>query len=219
MKSALIAGIMTQNPVHDLALPRREKRQAKVIPKNDFAKILAVDTSADMLATMCKVILMTGLRRGEALGLKWEDVDLDNATASIRRAIVATSVGVVNSQTKTEQSERVIPLPSIVVSLLKSLQANKQEFIFTKEDGSLYHPYSVRKGIARLLEKAGLDKVKVHELRHSYATMLLKLGENLKVVQEVLGHSSIQTTANTYSHVSIGMKKQAAAKIDKLCAD
>jgi integrase len=211
MKAAVLSGIIQYNPIHDLALPKMEKKDVNLVPKEAMQSILALDTSNDTLATIAKFILTTGLRRGEALALHWESVNLKDGTATIAKNLDRHKQ---LTTTKNAQSTRTIPLSLDALKILHSLNIKKSGLVFCAENEKPLHPDSVRKGVRRLLAGVGMEQVKVHALRHSYATMLLELGVSLKVVQEMLGHSDIQTTANIYSHVSLGLKQQAISKMD-----
>lgn len=172
--------------------------------------------------------LGTGLRRGELLGLKWEDVDLKAATIQIRRSLVVVDGRPeLQEDVKTKTSKRNIPLPAEAVKILKKYKAKQAELlltlgykvtgddlVFTWQDGRPIDPGYIQKHFSKLLESAKLPHIRFHDLRHTFATLLLEAGEHPKVVQELLGHSNISTTLDLYSHVVPSMKAKAASTIN-----
>jgi integrase len=186
----------------------------------------------DCLAYLCKTIMLTGMRRGEALGLRWKDIDFEQRQLSIVQTITSTNSGPMVSTPKNNQSIRTVPMPDKLVDLLRqwkaeqSQQINKamqvgvainDELVFGNEESRPRWPDSVRRGLKRLLNKAGLKRnITIHSLRHAFATMMLEMEVPIKVIQETLGHASITTTGNTYSHVTMGLKQQATSKLNSL---
>jgi integrase len=201
--------------------------------------------SADQVRTFLKAIkddwfypvyfteLGTGLRRGELLGLKWKDVDLKAATIQIWRSLVVIDgKPELQEDVKTKTSKRNIPLPAEVVKVLNKYKAKQAELllalghkvteedlVFTRQDGRAIDPNYCRKYFSKLLENAKLPHVRLHDLRHTFATLLLEAGEHPKVVQELLGHSNISTTLDLYSHVVPSMKTRAASTINGILTE
>ncbi len=166
------------------------------------------------------------MRRGELLGLKWSDIDLEKGTVAVRRALVRTREGLEFSEPKTKQSRRTVPLPPQVVAELKRHKRRQAEerlalgecyrdngLVFCRETGEPLDPDGFYKHYKRLLQKAGLPPARLHDMRRTYATTLLELGEHPKVVQELLGHNRITTTLDIYSHVAPGLKEKAAQRL------
>jgi integrase len=182
----------------------------------------------------------TGLRRSEILGLQWPDIDFKTGTLTVRRSLVRVKGGYKFGEPKTKKSRRTIPLPEQVIQKLKAWKAwqskekmawhalhidvepsKKPEFnplnmVFCDEIGQPLKPDFITTSFKRDLERAKLPDIRFHDLRHGHATMLLELGEDLKVISERLGHSSITMTADTYSHVREKMQKEASNKLDKV---
>ncbi|MGW2635656.1 tyrosine-type recombinase/integrase [Streptomyces sp. NPDC001348] len=175
------------------------------------------------LAALFELALRTGLRKGELLGLRWEDLDLDGGTASIRRTLQRTrSSGLATLPTKTISSERRIALPA---SCITSLRAHRQRqarerdragsewqgsgHVFTRPDGRPIEPATLTRHFSTLLRDAHLRPIRFHDLRHSTATLLLEQGVELVVIKELLGHAHIGVTATVYAHVRLRLQRQA----------
>lgn len=184
----------------------------------------------DRLSSAFILEIATGLRRGELLGLCWDSVDLEKGIITIRRQLLSLKDGLkLEDTTKTKSGKRSIPIPANVLKELKShkvrqskekLQAGElyQEngLVFCKEDGTPLEPRNFTKKFQRLLKQAGLAKVRLHDLRHSHASLLLKKGIHPKIVQERLGHSSITVTLDKYSHLVPGLQEKATGLINDL---
>ncbi len=175
---------------------------------------------------MWVLLLTTGLRRGEALGLKWSDLDLDAGRLSVRRTLVAVGYDVKWSEPKTAKSRRSVALDAGTVSAMRSHRRQQLEermalgsgyrdddLVFARVDGSPIHPQTVSQAFERHAKAAGLSPIRLHDLRHTAATLMLEGGVPLKVVSERLGHSSIGITADVYQHVTEHMQDEAAAKL------
>ncbi|MBC7347320.1 MAG: site-specific integrase, partial [Clostridia bacterium] len=168
-------------------------------------------------------MLGTGLRRGELLGLTWHDVDLENGILRVRENYVQTRRGSKRQEPKSESSRRDVPLPAAVVEALRRHRERMiQEGnygpdgpVFCTKKGTEIRPRNFNFALERVCRRAGLDAIGPHVLRHTFATRLLELGENLKVVQQLLGHARISVTADIYTHVSQELKRQAVEKLDE----
>lgn len=213
--------------VADLATPPRPtSTKMKVWSPTQIRKFVEI-TSADRLGVLWRLLLMTGLRRGEACGLQWLDIDLDQRRMDIARARVMAGGQVVLSTPKTAASARSIGLDPQTVSALrrfKALQAterlaagtawsNHEGWIFTDEVGRPVHPNAVSKLFANAVTTTSMPKIRLHDLRHSYATAALEAGVPLKVVSERFGHKRIGTTADIYSHVRPEVDQAAADQV------
>ena len=169
----------------------------------------------------------TGLRRGEAAGLTWGDLDLDAGTLTVKNTRVVMNYAVLDSSPKTEKSARTIGLDLVTIRTLR-IHRTKQawnvrllgpdreltptDLVFTWADGRAIHPEVISRTFQRLATKAKLPVIRLHDLRHSYATAALEAGVPLKVVSEHVGHSSISITGDVYSHVRPEVDKAAAEK-------
>ena len=179
----------------------------------------------DRLEALYSVALTMGLRQGEALGLRWRDVDLDRGHLRVANQLQRIDSQLVLVEPKTRGSRRTIVMPaSIGVALRLHRQrrdgAGKswtdEELVFSTPSGGPLEGTTVTRRFHELLEQAGLPQRRFHDLRHSCATLLLVQGVSPKVVQELLGHSDIAMTMNTYSHVIPEVRRDAADRMDDL---
>jgi integrase len=170
---------------------------------------------------------MTGMRRGEVLGLRWSDIDLDAATLSIRRSVSCTGYQVHTTPTKTRTSRRAIDLDPRTMGVLREWRHQQLSelgavaadgTVFTRPDGGPVHPHALSQIVGRLQHAAGVPPIRLHDLRHTHATLMLKHGVPLKVVSERLGHSTPAFTMAVYQHVLPGMQRDAANTFARLIA-
>ncbi|MHB9857443.1 tyrosine-type recombinase/integrase [Streptomyces sp. YIM S03343] len=189
----------------------------------DEARQFLTATRGHRLHALFELALHTGLRKGELLGLHWEDLDLGSGTAAIRRTLQRTSAGGLTTlPTKTRASERRIALPARCVQSLKHHHKQQQRereaagttwqhngHVFTTPQGRLIDPTNLTRTFTTLLRKAGLCRIRFHDLRHSTATLLLEQGVELVVIKELLGHAHIGVTATVYAHVRLRLQRDA----------
>ena len=176
-------------------------------------------------------MLASGCRPGEALGLKWPDIDWQAGTVAVRRALYwdPNLKGWDITEPKTERSRRTIPLGPAVIKVLAELKQQQAEFrlragagwkdhdfVFTNTKGVPIQPKTLTQAFKEALKRAGLQaSLRLYDLRHSCASILMAEGLNPKIVSERLGHSNINLTLQTYSHVSKGMQDAASDKLEK----
>jgi integrase len=185
--------------------------------------------AGDRLYAAWLLAASTGMRRGEILGLRWADVDLDRARVSVRQTLVVANYRVVVSQPKTNRGRRSIALDPRTVAALRAWRTAQvaerlawgpswtdSGLVFTREDGSLIHPHRLSTWFSRLVKAAGLPPIRFHDLRHTHASLALAAGVSTKVVSERLGHATSSFTADTYMHVTPALEEQAAATIARL---
>ncbi len=179
--------------------------------------------AADRLYGLYHLIAYRGLRRGEACGLHWTDLDLEAGTLTVTWQIVQYGWATELKPPKTEDSQRVVALDTATVTVLRAHRhRQKQErlaagpawtdtgLVFTREDGTPLHPATVTDHFHALATTAGLPPVRLHDMRHGAATIALAAGTDLKIVQEMLGHSTITLTADTYTSVLPELARAAA---------
>lgn len=232
LKQAANNRLLAWNPAEGTKLPKLPETTARAMTPEEMEKFLSV-LNGDRWGAAFLCLLGTGLRMGELLALRWQDVDLDRQILQVRQALVRTKEkGVYFDEPKTEKSRRIVPLPREIVAALKKQRIEQLELrlaqgekyqnndlVFATSVGTPIYPRNFIRKFHELRDKVGIPKdINLHALRHTYATRLLEEGESLKVIQELLGHADISTTANTYSHVSAEVKKKAAAKMDRLLA-
>ena len=170
----------------------------------------------------------TGMREGEILALHWSEVDLKEGYLKVTQSLQAVkNMGLVVSEPKSEKSRRMLVLPAFVVDALKrhkSKQAglkksdkwHEEGLVFTTHNGTPISPRNLVRHFKKKAEEAGLPEIRFHDLRHTAASLLLEKNVHPKVVQEMLGHSQITLTLDTYSHVIPTMQKEAARTMDDL---
>lgn len=214
--------------VCDVVSPPRIVR-AEIQPLTmEQARVLLRAARGHRLEEIIMLGLTTGMRRGELLGLKWQDIDLEKGTLQVRRTLdYYAKIGYVENEPKTARGRRNITLPSFVVDKLRLYRIQQAAiqvatgdewedlgYVFTGLHGGRMNPRYLVKMFGRLLEEANLPHLRFHDLRHSAATLLLSMEVNAKVVQELLGHSNISMTMDTYSHVLPSMQKEAMGRWD-----
>ena len=227
-KDAVRWGRIPRNPL-DAADPPRKKgdgsREMKTWTKEQLRAFLEA-LAEDRLCALWHTIAMTGMRRGEALGLRWSDVDLENSRLSVRRALIPINRDVVVSEPKTAKGRRVIALDPGTIEVLKT-QATRQldeqndwdeawvdsGLVFTRENGAALDPESVSRYWRQAVKKAMLPRIRLHDLRHTHATLALQAGVHAKVMSERLGHATVSIALDTYSHAIPAMQEEAAALI------
>ena len=155
--------------------------------------------------------LATGLRRGELLGLKWGDIDLKLGIIHVHRQVARVNGEVREVPLKTKNAYRSIAISKEAVEMLKEMEKHKRsEYVFPSPTGGPISPDSVRHMLHRVLKRAGLPELRFHDLRHTFATLALQNGVDIKTVSGMLGHYSAGFTLDTYAHVTTAAQKEAA---------
>ena len=156
--------------------------------------------------------LTTGLRRGELLGLKWSDIDLEKGDLRVQRQIGRINGKIIEMPLKTKNAYRTLPLSTDAIDVLKAQKAKAagSEWVFSSPTGGPMSPDSVLHMLHRVLKRAGLPKVRFHDLRNTFATLALQNGVDIKTVSGMLGHFSAGFTLDTYAHVTTSAKREAA---------
>ena len=223
--------LVVKNVATDASPPRlpgfagKEMRTWSADQLRHFLTIIAEDRhyAAYLLAAT------TGMRRGEVLGLRWEDVDLEAKTASVRQTLISVAYTIQVSEPKTPRSKRCIALDIYTVAALAAHKTNQEKdrqkvepayqqtgYVFTTEQGQPLHPDLFSKHFDCLVKKSGLPRIRLHDLRHTAATLALRQGIHPKVVSERLGHSTISMTLDLYSHAVPALQQEAADRLAAL---
>lgn len=226
--------LISRNPADNATLPAVPRPAAAVWSANECATFLAA-TSKHRFASLWRLALDSGMRIGEILALNWRDVDLDSATIAVSRTLTRDANGrfKIGSVTKTRASNRSIIISSSTVAALRAYRAKQsqrklllgprwqdQGLVFDRGNGDVLDPAVVRQSFLRALDRnPSLPRITLHGMRHTMATILLAAGVNPKIVQERLGHTSIQMTLDRYSHVTVGMQSHAAQLLDDLLSE
>jgi integrase len=221
-------GLVRRNVAASVRRPTIKRADARYLTVDEVGRLLEA-AKGDRLEPLIVLMLGTGLRRGEALALHWSDVDLVAGHVRVRWTLSRVGHELAFDQPKTERSRRFVPLPSPVADTLKRhriVQAAERlavvawapweehpDLVFPTVIGTPTDPRNALRAFAGIAEGAGLSGVGLHTLRHSAASALIASGAHIKVVQELLGHSSYGITADIYSHVAIEQQREAAERL------
>lgn len=224
-------GLLSRNVAALVSSPRVEPYEISPLTPAE-AHILLKSLKGDRLEALYSVALTMGLRQGEALGLTWQHVDLELGYVRIAKQLQRIDGQLQLVDPKTPRSRRVIAMPATIVNGLREHRARQNAeraragerwtdsgFVFTGPEGLPLDGSAISKQFHRVLDRAGLPQRRFHDLRHSCATLLLVQGVSPRVVMDVLGHSQIGLTMNTYSHVIPELRREAADRMDHLLQD
>ncbi len=229
LKQAVKWGLLSRNPSDFVELPKVPHKEQRVLSASEALEFLkTAETMPNGL--IFEFALLTGMRPEEYLGIRWSDIDFERGTAQVRRALVRHKKSVSFEEPKTPRSRRTVYLPGPLVQRLKAHKRRQAveriklgeawasfDLVFCSVEGT---PHSIPNITYRyfrpILDAAKLPRIRLYDLRHSCATLLLIAEENPKVVSERLGHSTIVLTLDTYSHVLPTMQQGATARLEKL---
>ena len=229
LEHAVLWEKLIRNPARGVKAPRLQRIQMQMWDAatiNQFRKAAI----GNRYQNFFELALLTGMRRSEISGLKWDAINIDKGLLSVIRTLQSMpGQGLVEGVPKTEKSRRVIALSGDTIELLKKIRTSQFEFklkagplwqnldfVFTDRDGTPMSPDGATQNFTEIVRKNQLPHLTLHGLRHAHATLLLTSGLQPKVISERLGHSSISTTMDTYSHVLPSLQREAAAAIDKI---
>ena len=219
LKLAQEQRLILTNPAEGCALPRVEHQEMKTLTTAQLASFFREARESGVFE-LYYLELATGLRRGELLGLKWEDVDLQRGDLRVRRQVSHINGEVVEAPLKTKNAYRTLPLAEDTVSVLKEQRrkVGNSPWVFPSPNGGPISPDSVLHMLHRVLKRAGLPKVRFHDLRHTFATLALQNGVDVKTVSGMLGHFSAGFTLDTYAHITSAAQRQAAQTMGSVLA-
>lgn len=229
LNHALKLGLVYRNVADSVTRPKVVRKEMKTLNDYQVRQLIQVAESEQMRLLLW-VAVVTGLRQGELLGLKWSDLDWTSRRIQVQRQVQRRKGdGLVFCEPKSASGRRVIVLGKSTIEKLREYKNNQlkerillgekwqdYDLIFPSPIGTPLDPSNVLKAYKDYLKRAGLPTLRFHDLRHSAATLMLQQGVNPKIVSERLGHSDISLTLNTYSHVLPPMQEEAAEKMDDL---
>ena len=217
VKEKLILG----NPTENCIVPKIEKQEMKILHPDHISAYLNAAERRNALP-MFYLELVSGLRKGELVALQWSDLDEANCTISVsKQASWDTEHRLILSRPKTGNSIREVSIPQDAVELLKQEHAKHPDnpWMFpSSRTGEMYHPDSVVNLHKKILKDAGLEHIRFHDLRHTFATLALQNGMDVKTVSSMLGHYDAGFTLRTYTHVTRQMQQKAAEKMGSFMA-
>ena len=218
MKAAVQAHIIPKNPTENATVPKSNYKPMQVLNEQELDTFLQAVQKDDIWRDFFYTELMTGLRRGEICALMWRDFDAKAGTLGISRTLHSKGQGVYAlGDTKTSQGNRTIILPESVAALLRARKkASISQWIFPQPASPELpmNPGTAYRRLKTLLEEAGLPSIRFHDLRHTFATLALQNGMDVKTLSAMLGHVSAATTLDIYTHSTSDMQHAAARKID-----
>ena len=207
--------LIVRNPADDCVPPKIPKHEMKILPPEQIKSYL---TAADQrgVLPMFYLELISGLRKGELVALQWADLDIENKTISVSKQAGRNNAGEPDiTRPKTENSIRKISIPQEAVGLLVAehqKHPNNPWMFPSPKTGEMYHPDSVVNIHKKILKDAGLEHLRFHDLRHTFATLALQNGVDVKTVSSMLGHFDAGFTLRTYTHVTRQMQESAAER-------
>jgi integrase len=217
--------------------PRKTRREMQTLTVTQVAQHFLPTIGRDRLFAAIFLMFGTGLRRGELLGLRWRDIDLAASLLHVRQTLVRVrnhgasahelKTRLIFQEPKTASSRRSVPIPAECIAALKQHRARQAEeklllgpayedhgLVFCRPQGIPIDPKDFTKHFKKLLMQTALPAIRLHDTRHTFATLMLELGESPKTVQTMLGHSSVAITLDIYSHVSLELEKRAASRLN-----
>jgi len=228
LRDAARWGLLARN-VAELADPPSPTRADMRTWTAEELRRFLTHVEGERLAALWMLAASTGMRRGEVLGLRWVDVDLELARVAVRQTLVLAGRQVVTSEPKTSRGRRSIALDPRTVAALRSWRAAQLEerlawgsawtdsgLVFTREDGMPMHPEWLSDAFDWRIRTAGLPRIRFHDLRHTHASLGLAAGVPVKVMSERLGHSTSSFTADAYQHVTPALEEHTASTVARL---
>ena len=209
--------LVTRNPTQGCALPKVEHKEMKTLTADQLSAFFQEARDSGVYE-LYYIDLTTGLRRGELLGLKWSDIDLEKGDLRVQRQIGRINGKIIEMPLKTKNAYRTLPLSKDAIDVLmqQRRKTGNSEWVFPSPTGGPMSPDSVLHMLHRVLKRAGLPKVRFHDLRYTFATLALQNGVDIKTVSGMLGYFSAGFTLDTYAHVTTSAKREAAKTMGSL---
>ncbi len=224
-------GALVRNPADAVEPPRYIRKEMRALDAVGVTELLGAARNTELQAIIA-VAIGTGLRRGELLGLRWSDIDLDARRLTVRRSVETIKGITTTKPPKTARSARTIALPPFVADVLRAERAaqarlllllgvgrSEDGWVFLRGDGMQWEPGAFSLAFARFVKRSKLQHVRFHDLRHSFGTLALTSGVDLQTVSRALGHESVAITSRIYVHAIETLQDEAAARIDALLGD
>lgn len=214
MRDAVRWGLIATNPIADARKPIKQKNEMKAWQPDELGRFINA-TKSDRQSGTWHLLATTGLRRGEILGLQWEDIDFDKNTLTVRRTRVKIGATVYQETPKSIAGHRTISLDSQTINALKQQKARQaqeklalgggwldsQGHVVTEPDGSLVDPHRLSQRFQAILKRHDLPKIRLHDVRHSYVVAARRAGVDVKTVSQRIGHADVNVTLTVYDHV------------------
>lgn len=236
LEQALKNGLITRNVTEAVTLPKITKKEMRVLTSDEQSRLLKLCNNENN-GIFVILALSTGMRLGEILGLKWEDINFKNKLLTVKRTVnrlknynsnIDSKTALIVNSPKTENSIRIIPLNEKIIKCLKSYKTFQNEkyfklgvhmgednFVFPNSLGNTGEPKTYQKIFTNLTKEANIENAHFHCLRHTFATRALEEGIPAKTVSEILGHANVSTTLDLYSHVLLDTKRNAIERMSK----
>ena len=216
LEKAVKEHLIAQNPAVGCKLPPIKREEMKILSRETMQKVL-IQAKEENYYELFLLEFATGLRLGELTALQWDDLDLNTGELRINKQTTTIGSKVFISEPKTKAAVRTLLLPPQVVNVFREYRARADSrwlFPSPKKEDMPLRPSVVHQWLHRILDHAGCERVRFHDLRHTFATNALAHGMDIKTLSTILGHVSSATTLNTYSHITDEMRQKAAVKID-----
>jgi integrase len=229
LEQAVVWSLVQRNAADAVEAPRPTPKEIQPLDSQQVKALLEA-TQGNPLEALYALAVSTGLRQGELLALRWDDVDLEGGLVRVRRTLLRNRGHLLVGEPKTKKSRRTVRLTGTTIAALRAHLARQVDWmerlgdlyednglVFTTERGTLINPTNLRKrSFIPLLQRAGLAQIRFHDLRHTCATLLLSANVNPKIVSEMLGHATIAITLDTYSHVLPTMQEGAIQALEEV---
>lgn len=217
LEKAVADRLITRNPAEGCKLPALKREEMKILSREAMQRLL-IQAKEENYYELFLLEFATGLRLGELMGLQWDDLDLTTGELRINKQVNIVGSELVINEPKTKAAVRTLILPPSVLKVMRAYWSKVESrwlFPSPKKEDLPLRPSVVHQRLHRLLDHAGCERVRFHDLRHTFATNALAHGMDVKTLSTILGHVSSATTLNTYSHITDEMRQRAAVKIDQ----